>query len=168
MGEKPLRRDEIKLHSLRPGDIGWVIGRHGEIYYQEFGWNMEFEFLVGEIAVGFASKHDPEKERAWIAEARGIRLGCVFLVRETNDVAKLRILLVDPAARGLGLGNWLVKECIQAARKAGYKKLTLWTNSVLHSARKIYLSEGFRLVSEEPHHSFGKDLIGQYWELDLS
>lgn len=168
MGEEPLRKDEIRLRSLRSGDIGWVIGRHGEVYKEEFGWNMDFERLVGEIAVGFAKKHDLEKERAWIAEARGVRLGCIFLVRDTDDVAKLRILLVEPMARGLGLGSRLVKECINFCRKAGYKKLVLWTNSILHSARKIYEAEGFRLVKEDSHRSFGKDLVGQYWELNLS
>jgi DNA-binding MarR family transcriptional regulator/GNAT superfamily N-acetyltransferase len=168
MGEKPLRNDEICLRSPQSGDFGWVIGRHGEIYYEEFGWDMDFERLVGEIAIAFATKNDSKNERAWIAEARGVRLGCVFLVRETDDVAKLRILLVDPVARGLGLGRLLVRECIKFAGRAKYKRMVLWTNSVLHSARKIYEGEGFQLLNEESHHSFGKDLIGQYWELELS
>src|ERR1044072_6431391 len=158
MGDGPIRKEEIELRSLAPGDLGWVIGRHGEVYDQEYGWNMDFEVLVGQIAVAFAAKHDPAKEQAWIAVARGVRLGCVFLVKDTDEAAKLRILLVDPAARGLGLGTRLVRECIGFARKAGYKKLTLWTNSILHAARKIYVNEGFQLVKEDPHHSFGKDL----------
>lgn len=167
MGEEPLRKEEIKLRTLVPGDLGWVISRHGEVYAQEFGWNMDFERLVGEIAVAFAAKHDPSRERAWIAHARGVRLGCVFLVKDSKDTAKLRILLVDPLARGLGLGTRLVRECIRFARKAKYKKLTLWTNDILHSARKIYVNEGFHLVREEPHQSFGHDLVGQFWELDF-
>ena len=167
MGEEPLQKDEITIRMLKPGDIGWVIGRHGEIYFQEYNWNMDFETMVGEIAVSFARKHDTKKERAWIAEARGVRLGCVFLVRESEKVAKLRILLVDPIARGLGLGSLLVKECVRFARKCGYRKLVLWTNDNLHSARKIYVAEGFKLVREEPHQSFGHKLMGQYWELAL-
>lgn len=167
MGEEPLRKEEVTISSLEPGDCGWVIERHGEIYYDEFGWDKDFEKLVGEITISFAAQHDPIKERAWIAKARGIRLGCVFLVRENDDVARLRILLVEPVARGIGLGTRLVQECILFARKEKYKKLTLWTNSVLHSARKIYVAEGFRLVREERHKSFGKKLVGQFWELNL-
>jgi DNA-binding MarR family transcriptional regulator/GNAT superfamily N-acetyltransferase len=167
MREVPLRSEEVILRSLAPGDIGWVIGRHGEVYFQEYGWNIDFEKLVGEIAVSFAARNDPARERAWIAEARGARLGCVFLVKENLEVAKLRILLVDPAARGLGLGTRLVQECIRFARRAKYRKLTLWTNDILHSARKIYLAAGFQLTKEERHRSFGHDLVGQFWELDL-
>lgn len=167
MGEEPLQKNEIQLRGLRPGDLGWVISRHGEVYNQEFGWNMDFETLVGEIAVAYAKNHDPKKENAWIAEARGVRLGCIFLVKESDHVAKLRILLVDPMGRGLGLGTRLVRECLKFAKKAKYKKVTLWTNSVLDSARRIYLAEGFQLVREEPHKSFGKNLVGQFWALDL-
>lgn len=168
LGEAPLRKEEIVLRAPQPGDLGWVIGRHGEVYSREFGWNMDFERLVGEIVMSFAAKNDPRKERAWIAEARGMRLGCVFLVRKTGETAQLRILLVDPAARGLGLGSRLVRECIGFARKAGYRRITLWTNSVLRSARKIYQAEGFVLRGEEAHESFGKELTGQNWELDLT
>jgi DNA-binding MarR family transcriptional regulator/L-amino acid N-acyltransferase YncA len=167
MREEPLRREEVVLRALAPGDLGWVIGRHGEVYFHEYGWKIDFEKLVGEIAVSFAAKNDPTRERAWIAEARGVRLGCVFLVQENREVAKLRILLVDPAARGLGLGTRLVQECIRFARRAKYRKLTLWTNDILHAARKIYVAAGFQLIKEEPHHSFGHDLVGQFWELDL-
>jgi DNA-binding MarR family transcriptional regulator/predicted GNAT family acetyltransferase len=167
MGEVPLRGEEVVVRSLAPGDIGWVIGRHGEVYFHDYGWNIDFENLVGEIALSFAAGNDPARERAWIAEARGARLGCVFLVKESDEVAKLRILLVDPAARGLGLGTRLVEECIRFARRAKYRKLTLWTNDILHAARKIYLAAGFQLIKEEPHRSFGHDLVGQFWELDL-
>ena len=167
MREPPLRSEEVSLRSLAPGDIGWVIGRHGEVYFHEYGWNLDFEKLVGEIAVSFATSNDPARERAWIAEARGVRLGCVFLVRESEEVAKLRILLVDPVARGLGLGSRLVDECIRFARRAKYRKLTLWTNDILHAARKIYLAAGFQLTKEERHRSFGHDLVGQFWELEL-
>ena len=167
MGEEPLRSEEVILRPLAPGDIGWVIGRHGEVYFHEFGWNIDFEKLVGEIAVSFATKNDPARERAWIAEARGVRLGCVFLVRENDEAAKLRILLVDPVARGLGLGSRLVDECIRFARRAKYRKLTLWTNDILQAARKIYVAAGFQLTREERHRSFGHDLVGQFWELEL-
>jgi DNA-binding MarR family transcriptional regulator/N-acetylglutamate synthase-like GNAT family acetyltransferase len=160
---KPLLPEEIELRGLESGDLGWVISRHGEVYRQEHGWNMDFELLVGEIALGFAKKHDPAKERAWIAHARGVRLGCIFLVKESEEVAKLRILLVEPVARGLGLGRRLVKECLRFAEKSGYAKVVLWTNDVLHAARKIYEAEGFELEKVEAHESFGKKLMGQYW-----
>lgn len=155
---------DLEFRDMRPGDLGWVIGRHGEIYFEEYGWNQDFEILVSEIATAFAKKHDSKYERAWIAEARGQRLGCVFLVREDDLTAKLRILLVDPAARGLGLGARLTAECISFAEKAGYARVVLWTNDVLVSARRIYEAQGFKLTKEEPHESFGKKLVGQYWE----
>ena len=158
---------DISLRNLESGDLGWVIGRHGEVYFEEFGWNLDFEILVAEIALGFAKKNDPKKERAWIAEANGVRLGCVFLVKENDQTAKLRILLVDPLARGLGLGTRLVKECVSFARTAGYSRILLWTNDVLVSARKIYETQGFTLEKEEAHQSFGKKLKGQYWEKKL-
>lgn len=156
------------LRRLEPGDLGWVISRHGEIYATEFGWSSEFEHLVAEIAVSFARKHDPRLERAWIAVARGLRLGCIFLIRENDEVAKLRILLVDPMARGIGLGTLLVDKCIRFARESGYRRVALWTNDILDSARRIYEAAGFQLERSEPHRSFGKDLVGQYWALDLS
>ncbi|HEX7673156.1 MAG TPA: helix-turn-helix domain-containing GNAT family N-acetyltransferase [Bdellovibrio sp.] len=167
LGKSPIKPSEVVLRDLEPGDLGWVIGRHGEIYFTEYQWNMDFEVLVAEIATAFVKKHDPKYERAWIAELRGVRLGSIFLVHESDQTAKLRILLVDPMARGLGIGSRLVQECISFARKAGYSRIVLWTNSVLTSARKIYQAEGFHLEKEEAHHSFGKKLVGQYWAKEL-
>ena len=151
----------------RPGDLGWVVMAHGEIYAAEFGWNSGFEALIARIVADYASAHDPRREAAWIAEAGGRRAGCVFCVAAGQSTAQLRILLVDPKARGHGLGGRLVDECIAFAREAGYARLRLWTNHPLAAARRIYLARGFMLVSEEPHHSFGVDLIGQVYELDL-
>ena len=153
----------------RPGDLGWAVMAHGEIYRQQFGWDAEFEALVAKIVGEYGTKHDPATEAAWIAEVDGERAGCIFLVAgDEPGVAKLRILLVTPAARGLGLGTRLVEECLTFARGAGYRQVTLWTNDVLVSARKIYESFGFTLADEEHHHSFGHDLVGQNWTLDLN
>jgi GNAT superfamily N-acetyltransferase len=152
----------------RPGDLGWVVMAHGELYAAEFGWDTEFEALVAKIVADYAGGHDPQREAAWIAEAGGQRVGCVFLVAKDADTAQLRILLVDPAARGHHLGQRLVDECLAFARRAGYRRMVLWTNHPLVAARHIYLAAGFSLVSEEPHHSFGVDLIGQHYELDLA
>lgn len=151
----------------QPGDLGWVVQAHGELYAQEFGWDTTFEALVARIVADFAAKHDPERERAWVAEADGKRVGCVFCVRSDESTALLRILLVDPSARGQGVGTRLVDECVAFARHAGYRRMSLWTNDPLVTARGIYLSRGFRLVSEQPHHSFGADLVGQTYELTL-
>ena len=165
---EPQKEDEpIEIRAHRPGDIGWVIARHGELYTQEYNWDSTFEGLVAEIAGNFLKDFDPEREHCWIAERSGDRVGCVFLVKKSKSVAKLRLLLVDPAARGSGLGTRLVDECVNFARRAGYRKLILWTNDILHAARRIYERCGFVLVKEEKHHSFGHDLVGQFWELKL-
>ncbi|MCP2622414.1 GNAT family N-acetyltransferase [Mycolicibacterium smegmatis] len=152
----------------RPGDLGWVVMAHGEIYHRQFDWNTDFEALVARIVADYAAAHDPAREAGWIAEVDGQRAGCIFCVAgDEPDLAKLRILLVTPQARGLGLGRSLVDECLRFARTAGYRRVGLWTNDVLTSARKIYQTAGFRLVEQERHHSFGHDLTGQNWVLDL-
>jgi GNAT superfamily N-acetyltransferase len=163
-----MQTPDIKIRAIgQPGDLGWVIGAHGEIYAKEFGWDVSFEALVARIVADFADDHDSRREAAWIAEVDGQRAGCVFCVAADDDTAQLRILLVDPAARGHGLGGRLVDTCVAFARDAGYRRMRLWTNDPLVAARRIYLSRGFRLISEEPHHSYGVDLVGQTYELDL-
>ena len=151
----------------RPGDLGWVVMAHGEVYAAEFGWDASFEALVAQIAAGYAAGNDPAREAAWIAEMDGQRVGCVFCVAADEITAQLRILLVDPRARGHHLGGTLVDECVAFAREAGYARMKLWTNHPLVAARRIYLSRGFKLVEEERHHSFGVDLVGQVYQLDL-
>jgi GNAT superfamily N-acetyltransferase len=152
----------------QPGDLGWIVMAHGELYAQEFGWDSSMEALIARIMADFASSSDPHRA-GWIAELDGRRVGCVLCVPSPEpDTAQLRVLLVLPSARGLGLGDRLVSACIDHARCAGYKRIRLWTNSVLDAARRIYLSRGFVLVEEEPHHSFGVDLVGQVYELSLT
>lgn len=151
----------------RPGDMGWVVHRQTVLYAQEYGWNNEYEALVAEIVAKFIREFDSTSERCWIAEKDGKVVGSVFVVRHDQATAKLRLLYVDPSARGMGIGGRLVDECLRFARQAGYRKMTLWTNSVLTGARRIYEKEGFQLVEEKPHHSFGKDLVGQVWARDL-
>jgi GNAT superfamily N-acetyltransferase len=152
----------------RPGDLGWVVMAHGELYSAEFGWDATFEALVARIVADYAAGHDPAREAAWIAELDGARVGCVFCVAEDGQTAKLRILLVRPDGRGHGLGGRLVDTCVAFARQAGYARMRLWTNHPLVAARSIYLQRGFALIQEEPHRSFGVDLIGQIYQLDLS
>lgn len=156
-----------RLRRPRPGDIGWVIQRHGELYHREYGWDAGFEALVAKIAAGFAERHDPARERCWIAERDGENVGCIFLMRESAAVGKLRLFLVEPAARGLGIGKALVEACLRFARSAGYRKVTLWTQSNLDAARHIYERVGFRKVGETPHVSWGASLVAEVWEVTL-
>ena len=156
-----------RIRPPRPGDLGWVIAAHGDLYAREYGWDASFEALVARIVADFATDHDPAREAAFIAEVDGAPAGCVFCVRKDDETAQLRILLVDPAARGLGIGAALVDECVAFARKAGYGRMVLWTNDVLRAARRIYERAGFTLVQEGKHHSFGRDLVEQTWSRDL-
>ncbi|SFJ52256.1 DNA-binding transcriptional regulator, MarR family [Amycolatopsis sacchari] len=166
VGDRP-RDATVVLRPPRPGDFGWVVARHGALYAQEYGWDATFEALTARIVADYVENHVPAKEAAWIAEVGGERAGCVFCVRGSDErTAKLRLLLVEPGARGQGLGKRLVDECLAFAKAQGYTAMELWTNDVLTAARRIYASAGFQVVGREPHHSFGADLVGETWRLE--
>jgi GNAT superfamily N-acetyltransferase len=168
MVEQATVATEISIrHELRAGDLGWIVESQSKAYADEHGWDTSYETLVLGIVAAFAAQHDPTRERCWIAERDGQRLGSVMLVRQTDEVAKLRLLLVMPEARGSGLGTRLVRTCLDFARACGYTTVTLWTNDILLEARRIYERKGFQIVHSEAHHSFGHDLVGETWELRL-
>jgi len=167
LSAEPERGAPYILRPHQPGDIGWAVQKHGELYAREYGWDETFEALAAEVGAKFLRDFDAKKERAWIAEKDGENIGFVMLIKQSDEVARLRMLLVDPKARGLGIGKRLVEECIRFARNRGYKKMTLWTNDILATACHIYREAGFKLMAEERHHSFGHDLVGQTWELAL-
>jgi len=167
LGESGGSPSPAVLREPRPGDMGWVVQSHGAFYAREYGFDSSFEGLVAEIAAKFLASFDASRERCWIADIEGAQVGSIFLVRHTDAIAKLRLLLVDPAGRGQGLGRRLVGECVAFAKASGYRRITLWTQSMLVAARKIYQEAGFKLVATEPHRSFGQDLIGETWELEL-
>jgi GNAT superfamily N-acetyltransferase len=167
LGERVEPKVPYLLRTHQPGDMGWVIHRHGVLYAEEYGFDEGFEALVAQIAAGFIQNFDAKRERCWIAERDGAMVGSAFLVNKTDRVAQLRLLLVEPSARGLGIGGRLVEECIRFARQAGYRKITLWTQSILGAARYIYQKAGFRVVKRERHQSFGHKLVGETWELTL-
>jgi GNAT superfamily N-acetyltransferase len=151
-----------------PGDLGWIVMAHGEVYTAEFGWDTDVEAFIARIVADYAVDRDPVREAGWIAELDGRRVGCVLCVQADDRTAQLRVLLVDPSARGHGLGGRLVDECMAFARRAGYARMTLWTNDPLLAARRVYLSRGFTLVGQEPHRSFGVDMVGQTYQVDLA
>jgi len=167
LGDKPEQKVPYLLRQQQPGDLGWIVHRQAILYAEEYGWDETYEALAAEIVAHFIKNYDPKRERCWIAEKDGARVGAVFVAKASDEVAKLRLLHVEAEARGLGIGKRLVEECVRFARQAGYQKVTLWTQSILHVARHIYEQVGFRVVREEPHHSFGKDLMAETWELNL-
>jgi DNA-binding MarR family transcriptional regulator/GNAT superfamily N-acetyltransferase len=167
LGEKPSPDVPYILRPPRPGDMGWIVSRHGMVYATEYGWDERLEALTAEIVAAFVRNFDPKRERCWIAERDGENVGSVLLVRDTDEVARLRLLLVEAQARGLGIGARLVEECVRFAKEAGYLKITLWTHSVLTAARHIYQQAGFELVDTQEHDEFGKTLVGETWDLGL-
>lgn len=167
LGDVPEARVPYLLRQHQPGDLGWIVERQAALYVEEYGWDGTYEGLAAQIVADFIKNYDPKRESCWIAERDGKRVGAVVLARASDEAAKLRLLHVESEARGLGIGKRLVEECIRFGRQAGYRKITLWTQSILHAARHIYRGAGFQLVREEKHHSFGKDLTGETWELDL-
>jgi DNA-binding MarR family transcriptional regulator/GNAT superfamily N-acetyltransferase len=167
LGAQPEPKVSYLLRPHHPGDMGWVVNRHGILYAEEYGWDEQFEALVADIVAKFIQHYNPKVERCWMAEVDGEIVGSVFLVKHSKTVAKLRLLLIEPKARGMGIGTRLVGECVRFALRVGYRKIILWTNNVLQAARHIYEKAGFRVVHEKPHHSFGHDLIGETWELSL-
>jgi len=167
LGDKPEPKTPYLLRQHQPGDLGWIVHRQAILYAEEYGWDGTYEALAAEIVAQFIKNYDARKERCWIAEKDGARVGGVFVAKASDEIAKLRLLHVEREARGLGMGKRLVEECVRFARQAGYQKMTLWTQSTLHAARHIYEQAGFQLVREEQHHSFGKDLTGETWDLEL-
>ena len=167
LGDKAEQRTAYLLRQHQPGDMGWIVHRQAILYAEEYGWDGTYEALAAEIVAQFIKSYDLKRERGWIAEKDGERVGAAFVAKASDEVAKLRLLHVEPEARGLGIGKRLVEECVRFARRAEYQKMTLWTQSILHAARHIYQEAGFQLVREEQHHSFGQDLTAETWELDL-
>lgn len=167
IGDRRPAAPTVVLRPHRPGDLGWIIHRHAALYAREYGWDNSFEALVAEVAAEFIRNFDPDRERCWVAERDGEPVGSVFIVRQDDTTAKLRLLYVEPSARGLGIGRRLVDEAVAFARATGYRRVVLWTNDVLTAARGIYEAAGFTLVASEPHHSFGHDLVGETWSLEL-
>ena len=167
LGDKAEQRTSYLLRQHQPGDMGWVVHRQAILYAEEYGWDGTYEALAAEIVAQFIKNYEPKCERGWIAEKDGERVGAAFVAKASDEIAKLRLLHVEPEVRGLGIGKRLVEECVRFARQAGYQKMTLWTQSILHAARHIYKQAGFHLVREEQHHSFGQDLTAETWELDL-
>jgi DNA-binding MarR family transcriptional regulator/GNAT superfamily N-acetyltransferase len=167
MSETGRGRADVALRAPRAGDLGWIVQRHAVLYQREYGWCDEFEGVCAQIVADFINKFDPRCERGWIAEIKGQNVGSVLLAKESDEVARLRLLLVEPAARGLGIGKRLTDECIRFARECGYRRMTLWTHSVLSAARHVYAQVGFRLTSSEPRRSFGQDVVSEYWDMSL-